>query len=234
MKIKFILIIFLAFYQIGISQVLSSSPQFPADTDTITITYDATKGNKALVGYTGNVYAHTGVITNSSTSPSDWRHVKGDPNSWGNNSKEPKMTRIGTNLYQIIIANPRKYYGVPNTETILDLAFVFRSASKVGSDYIVGRNADGSDIFLKIYQTGLNVNITSPSQTPYFVNLNDSVKIEVVSSDAKNLSLYITDNLVAHTDTNHIIYYAKAVAYGDTWIKAIAKDVYNHSKIDST
>src|SRR5260370_24009117 len=60
------------------AQLLSWTPDFEKDADNITITVDATKGNQGLVGYTpvSDVYVHVGVITNLSTSPTDWRYVK--------------------------------------------------------------------------------------------------------------------------------------------------------------
>jgi hypothetical protein len=54
-------------------------PVFPKTDDDVTITFDATQGNGALAGVSP-VYAHAGVITNQSNSPSDWKYVK---TTWG-------------------------------------------------------------------------------------------------------------------------------------------------------
>ena len=54
------------------SQLLSWTPAFPKDNDNITITVDATKGNQGLLGFTGDVYVHIGVITNLSTNSGNW------------------------------------------------------------------------------------------------------------------------------------------------------------------
>jgi uncharacterized membrane protein YhaH (DUF805 family) len=40
------------------AQLLTWSPAFPKETDNITITVDATKGNQGLMGFAGNVYVH--------------------------------------------------------------------------------------------------------------------------------------------------------------------------------
>jgi len=56
-------------------QIITVTPAFPTVNDTVTVVFDATQGNAALVGAT-IVYAHTGVITNLSTSSSDWKHVQ--------------------------------------------------------------------------------------------------------------------------------------------------------------
>ncbi|HYO22689.1 MAG TPA: hypothetical protein VER36_09795, partial [Flavisolibacter sp.] len=59
------------------SQLLTWMPAFPKETDPITITLDATKGNQGLLNHTpSDVYVHTGVITNLSSSEENWRYVK--------------------------------------------------------------------------------------------------------------------------------------------------------------
>ncbi|MFM2300032.1 MAG: hypothetical protein RIR98_1640, partial [Bacteroidota bacterium] len=79
------------------AQVLSVSPVFPKETDTVTIVYNAKLGNGALVG-ASQVYAHTGVITTASTSGSDWKHVVG---TWGTADNRTKMTYMGNDLWKI-------------------------------------------------------------------------------------------------------------------------------------
>ncbi len=61
----------------ALAQVVTTTPTFPSQSDTITLYFDAAKGNRDLQGFAGDVYAHTGVITFLSTSPTDWRFVKG-------------------------------------------------------------------------------------------------------------------------------------------------------------
>ena len=61
------------------SQLLTWTPAFPKDNDTVTITVDATKGNQGLLGFSGDVYVHIGVITSASANAGDWQHV---PFSW--------------------------------------------------------------------------------------------------------------------------------------------------------
>lgn len=58
------------------SQAISVSPEFPTANDEITITFKADEAtNNSLVGYTGTLYAHTGLITNKSADESDWQYV---------------------------------------------------------------------------------------------------------------------------------------------------------------
>ena len=79
------------------AQILSVTPAFPSQNDTVTIIYDATEGNGALTGVVP-VYAHAGLITNQSTSPTDWRHVQGN---WGTADASVLMTNLGNNLHKI-------------------------------------------------------------------------------------------------------------------------------------
>ena len=52
-----------------VTDVISTYPVFPTQDGGVTIYFDATKGNGALKDYTGDIYAHTGVITDKSPSP---------------------------------------------------------------------------------------------------------------------------------------------------------------------
>lgn len=227
MKFKFLLLIFFGFIQTGFSQVVTSIPQFPAENDSIIIYFDAEKGDGGLKGFTGDVYAHTGVITNLSIDGHDWKYVKTD---WGVNIPEIKLIKDSVDHYHLVIGKPRSYYGISNSsEVIKKLAFVFRNADGSKS----GRDAGGADIFYDLYQNELNVSITSPSEEPYFATLNDSVFIEVHSSFSDNLSLFLNDSLVIQSDSNSISYFAIANSYGKVKIKAVA-DSSSKSKIDST
>ena len=79
------------------SQAISVLPVFPKEQDTVTIIYDATQGNGALIG-ASQVYAHAGVITNQSTSSSDWKHLVGN---WGTADNRVKMVSLGNNKWQL-------------------------------------------------------------------------------------------------------------------------------------
>ncbi|MFN3530631.1 MAG: alpha-amylase family glycosyl hydrolase [Bacteroidia bacterium] len=166
------------------AQVVRSIPRFPSDTDTVTILFDATEGNGALAGVSPPIYAHTGVITNLSTGPSDWRFVQG---TWGQASPNTEMTPLGNNRYSISYV-PRTFYNVPAAQTILELAFVFRNTN--GS--IVGRSADGSDIYLPIYAAGqLHSRIFSPSDGQRLVQPGDSIPFFGAASQSCSLRLYV-------------------------------------------
>ena len=190
-KILFPLLLFFSFISIN-SQVITWTPQFATANDSITVIFDATKGTGGLAGYTGDVYAHTGVITNLSSSGNDWRYVK---TTWGQNTPETKLERIGTNLYRFKIKpNVRIFYGVPSNETILKVAFVFRSAAP---PYKEGKDDGGKDIFLPLFQGGVSIQILSPSTYPTFHNLNDAYLIKAKTSYSDTIKLYVNNQLTA-------------------------------------
>ena len=96
-SILFILTFLVSTSTISTGQVLSVTPVFPTVEDTVTIIYDATQGNAALVGV-APIYAHAGVITASSTSPTDWKFVQGNR---GTADANVLMTDLGNNLHEI-------------------------------------------------------------------------------------------------------------------------------------
>ena len=69
------LILFLLTISLSALAQVYSTPTYATENDSIIVFFDATQGDQGLMGYTGIVYAHTGVITNYSTGPSDWKYV---------------------------------------------------------------------------------------------------------------------------------------------------------------
>jgi 1,4-alpha-glucan branching enzyme len=175
----------------SVKGLISSSVEFPTADAAFVLTFDASKGNKALSGKSGDVYIFTGVITDKSLSQTDWKYLK----SASFNEPDPaaKMKAAGPDKYEISI-DPRKFYGVPAGEKILKLVMLFRNAD--GS--IVARNTDNSDIYLPIYESGkLAVKFNSPELSPTFAPtpvINASVvggelTVSGLSSMAADLSL---------------------------------------------
>ena len=101
-------------------------PVFATQYDSVTIIYDATKGSKGLMNLSPTeVYMHTGVITNKSTSLTDWRNVQG---VWGTDDAPRKMTYKGNNIYEKRI-KIQTFYGLTSSDTVKRLAFVFRNVN---------------------------------------------------------------------------------------------------------
>lgn len=221
--------------QLSVAQLITVSPPFPGDQDAIVLTFNAALGNGGLEGFTGDVYAHTGVITNNSSSGSDWKYVKA---GWNENIPECKMTNLGNNLWELSISpSIRSYYGVPEGETILQLAFVFRSAD--GS--LEGKTESGGDIFYDVSQPGMQVLITLPEENQIIVQTDDVIHIEGTSSGADSTFLYNNETLLyAGTETNFQydltvsesgLNYIKAVAKNETEMVADSFSYYNRPNI---
>lgn len=206
----------LLFCTTGFTQVITTDPFFPTVDDEVTITFDATQGNAALAGYTGTVYAHTGLITDASTSPTDWKNVQG---IWGTADPEVEMTSLGDDKYSITF-NITDFYELTGTEIVYQMAFVFRNAD--GS--IVGREADGSDIFTDVYEPGLNVAVLFPASAPYIVEEGTEINIEGVSTYSNLLELYVDDVLEAYTLDSAISFPITATGSGTHTIVLTAYD----------
>ncbi len=193
------LVLFLGMAQ---AQILEVTPPFPTTDSTITVVYNATEGNGALVGV-NQVYAHAGVITNLSSSNTDWRYVIGQ---WGTADSDVAMTNEGGDKHSITY-NIRNFHSVPAGETVERLAFVFRDAA----GNIVGREANGDDIFYNIAAPGapLGALILSPVKTP-IVDAGDMIQIEAVASAQSTLT--ILDNGVQVTQQTN----ANALSYSLT------------------
>lgn len=204
------------FVQIAIAQVVTTIPLFPTVDEPVTVIFDATQGNAALAGVPGPIYAHTGLITTESVTPSDWQYTQG---VWGTPDPNVLMTEIGTDLYSITYTSINDFYNVTGTDTVLQMAFVFRTAS----GDIVGRAEDGSDIFVDVYEEGLNVAITSPSINPLIINAGDNVHIAAEAVFVDSMYLFIDGVETIATDLSSITYNLTATEYGLSEILVVAK-----------
>ncbi len=128
-------------------------PQDAAPTDQITLYYNAKLGNGELAGYTGDVYAHCGAITDESVDFSDWKHSSG----WGDNNTKYRLTRSASDpdLYTLQFT-PMTFFPLTEGENLTGLAFVMRNAD--GSR--CGRAADDGDIVAQF----VNGSTSAPSR----------------------------------------------------------------------
>lgn len=219
-QILTILCILLSFS--GFTQVITVTPSLPTDIDGVEVVFDATQGSGGLAGYTGDVYAHTGVITNLSTGTSDWKYVK---SGWGVNIPECKLTSLGNNKWKLVISpSIRQYYNVPSNEQIEQLAFVFRSDVQVGGVWLEGKTASNGDIFYDVAPSGLNVKITNPDQDLIFAQLNVPFSVSVSSLLADTTILYANGIRIASTTGTSINTNITPDQYGRFLVKAVAKN----------
>ena len=207
MKRILALLILACFVSFGIAQI-TSNPPLPTANDEVVITFDATQGNGNLAGYTGDVYTHTGVKIEGEP---NWQFVIG---TWGNNTTQPKLTRIETNLYELTITpSIRQYYNVPADKKILQMCFVFRAAA--GSP-------QSEDLFVDVVEDGLTIKINSPQWEAPFYNFGASLSIEAQANSSENIILYVNNEEVSSSSSNTISYSHSIDQYGKQWVKAVA------------
>ena len=176
------------------SQLLTWTPAFPKDNDNITITVDATKGNHGLMGFSGNVYVHIGVITNLRTSGTNWLYV---PFTWGSTATAAQATPDGANKWKYTINNIRSFFNVPAGESIKNIAILFRD----GPGNIVQRNSDGSDMYVPVYDNDLAVRFAQPPLEPRYIAIpepinkqpGDIINITGLASQVSDMQLYLND-----------------------------------------
>lgn len=122
---------------------ITTKPAVVTEAGAIEIIFNAAQGNQGLKGYTGKVYAHTGVITDKSTSGSDWKYAP----TWGDNAPKYQLTSLGNNEWKLTLSpNIRSFYTIPSSEKILKLAFVFRSEDSKKE----GKGEGGNDLFVTL------------------------------------------------------------------------------------
>ena len=228
MKFHSTLFAFLFYITLSAQTTFTTQPQFPTETDKITIIFDVTHqtDSRTLVGYTGDVYAHTGVYLNNDGSV--WRYVKG---TWGDNSIQPKMTSLGQNRYQIVIDNPRNFYGLTSSlEKITTLNFVLRSGDKTKQT---------EDIHVPIYSSGISIILNSPTVTagfgdpmrsPAFVSPGATLPIVASTTTAGTTVLYINGDQKAISTSTTLNYDFVADNYSGSRndVKITAIDNANH------
>jgi len=198
------------------AQIITTDPNLPTAGAAVTIYYDATLGSAGLEDYTGDVYAHTGVLTNLSSGTSDWKYVK---TSWGVNTAETKMTRESANRYSLEIGpSIQAFYGVPPTETITHMAFVFRSSNSDRE----GKNDGGGDIFVEVFEEGLSVSIVNPDGHT-IVDQGSNMIFEAAASQVAQLLLYLNGSVVKSVTGETISHTFPFNSPGDNWIKVTAQ-----------
>lgn len=149
-KLLFLLVAALATTNLR-AQLIVTDPAAPTDDQAVTITFDATEGTGGLANCNCDVYLHTGVITENSSSPSDWQYVT---TQWGVANAAWRLTPVDgeDNKYTYTFGpSIREYFSVPAGEEIRQIAFVFRN----GDGTLEGKASGGADIFVDVTAGGV-------------------------------------------------------------------------------
>lgn len=225
---KLLLIPFLLLVLAANSQLLTWTPDFIQEGSTpITITLDATKGNLGLKDYspTSDVYVHIGCITSKSTGAGDWKYVKF---TWGTATPAANAAWQGPNKWRYTInGGLRTFFNItdPN-EKILKISILFRN----GGGTKVARNADGSDMYVPVYDNGVYARIDDPFKQPTYIpipetitkNLGDALSITAKSSLAGTLKIFFNGTQLASTSATSATVNTTISVNGDQQIIAEA------------
>jgi len=218
-RVKRILVFNLLLIMIGmqaVSQEVWTDPELPTADEEITVYFDAT--GTPLEDYTGEIYAHTGVNLENE----DWQYVIGE---WGDNDAQPQLESLGNNEYKLeITPDIYTFYGVPESETVTGLAFVFRSADT---------DTQTGDLFVDVYESGLKVGFVQPENPPLVLE-NDSIDVSLRANQSDSVLFKINDSVVKRVAGQSLNYSFEAMGGdGKNWMVAMAKDA-EQTVYDST
>lgn len=202
------LFVLLGFITFNVQSQVTTDPAIPTADEAVTIQLNTT--GTGLDGYTGIIYAHTGVTVNGNK----WQNVIG---SWGNNTNQPQFTNTGTNTYELVIQpSIREFYSVAAGDLISEICLVCRSAD--------GTQQTSPDIFVEVFEIGINISLISPSGQPYFVDPAENIDVIAESTEATSITLYIDGSEITSVAGNSLNYSFAASMDEDSkhWIKVVA------------
>lgn len=191
------------------AQVVSVTPVYPTLDDTVTVIFDASLGNGALAGV-APVYAHAGLITTTSTSPSDWKYVIGN---WGTADSRVAMESLGNNRWRLKY-HLRTFHGVPSGVDALQMSFVFRNQAGT----IVGRSSTGGDIYYDMKVPGpLQIRFLLPENRSELVDQGVTRQVKAIASEARPMQLFVNGTSVASIPSGQEIDYSFAPTSGGSY-----------------
>ncbi|MEX0721893.1 MAG: alpha-amylase family glycosyl hydrolase [Balneolaceae bacterium] len=162
------------------AQVVTFEPSFATENDSLVVTFDATQGNAGLEDFDGDVYLHTGVITNESTSGSDWKHV---PFGWETNDESVKATFLGDNKWEFkYLPSIHEFFEMSSaTEKVEQVAIVFKGV-KNGQIVAEGKDEGNADIFIEITTGEVSSRFLSPANEIQIMEQDESLDIVGIGS----------------------------------------------------
>ena len=212
---------------IAYDQYIDVDPVYPTVNDSVDVTFhvNRSESNWSILGYSGDIYAHTGVLTDESVDDGDWKFVIA---GWTVNLPKAKLEKLDDTTYVLhIVPDIYSYYAISEGPNVEQLAFVFRSP-------------DGSkqtqNIYYDVYEAGLSVVITEPEKD--LVVETDSVipvsaqAIVLGTSEPDSLTLYVDGSADSVYYTSSLNYEYTASGPGQHWIKVVAANA-EYSVADS-
>lgn len=198
------------------SQVVWTEPAFPSVDDLVTLYFDSSLGNGELAGVIP-VYIHTGIISSSSSGPSDWQNVQ---TMWGTADPNAVLNPEGNGVHSFDFNGLpiSEYYGLADDESIESLAMVFRNATGT----LVGRAADDSDIFYAIGNGGFSASLMTPALGYAVLEIGETFELLGQSSELCDLTISINGSIVASDSGTEISHPFVSAEGGQYAIELIA------------
>jgi 1,4-alpha-glucan branching enzyme len=179
MKRHLIFLIILCF-TLSVAGQITTEPAFPVAGQSVKIIFDSKKETR-LGAFSEDLYAHTGVGVEGD---GNWQYVIGQ---WGQNAAQPKLTFKGDGIYELVITpSILDFYKVPGGKQVVNLSFVFRNSAG---------NKQTNDLFVSVYQNGLNVDLLFPSNN-FILQVDEHYTFSAIAGSAANLKLYVDQELV--------------------------------------
>ncbi len=178
----------------------------------ITVIFNPNQGNKGMAD-AAECYAHIGLITSKSTSTKDWKYAT----TW--QKTDPKMTRVDGKWQLLVTPDIYTYYGCPENEEILKLAFVFNDGKNGGAE---GKTADGGDIFVELADAGLAADIQTAM--PDISAIGDKITLSCHATQTANLTLNLNGKTVRNATGTELTYTATLPAEGNYTFEFIARN----------
>lgn len=169
------------FFAFAKAQV-TTAPTTPTAQDQVTLTFDAT--GTALENEMGPIYAHTGLTIDGTR----WSNVIG---TWGDDATQPQWTNVGGNIYELDLGpSLESFYSVQPGQTVSEICLVVRNAGPNPSAQT------SPDIFLQVFQPGLNVVVTAPNDGDIYAD-GQSITISGDASVSSNMAINVNGTQVA-------------------------------------
>ncbi|MDR0962359.1 MAG: alpha-amylase [Mediterranea sp.] len=159
---------------VELKEGLNYSPETPDADAPLTITFKAA-ASSALYGYTGDVYIHTGVVSEST-----WLYIPAD---WNQNIAKCKMTRTDTDVWSITLSPSIRGWFASGETPVNRLGIVLRSSDGTKK----GINEDSfvtvTDTKYAGFQPGAIVEQSLPAGVDYGINIVDNSTVTLVLYD---------------------------------------------------
>ena len=193
------------FCVLGVSaQTIYSEPSpLQLSSKDVKVYFNAEGTPLAGLSATDKVYAHTGYNPGWSNAP-----------TWGTNSEKYELTYQEPNLWMLYIGDISEYYGVPAGTTVTTLNFVFRNSAS---------SAQTADLFLNVYEDGLQLSLTSDANGNIIAGETGYVKFTVNTTEPADITLTVDGETIGSaTNSTSLVQEYTFVSPGEHVVTATA------------